>query len=205
MSKEIIRWARELQALAQAGLAYPKDKYDVDRFIHIRDIAAEMMAAATDIEPEKIHTLYADQLGYQTPKLETRAAVFKDDKILLVHEKIDGCWSLPGGWVEHRCSVAENAVKEVREEAGYAVTADRIFAVIDRNRRYPTPFIYDITKVFVLCTLIDGGFADNIETSECGFFSRDELPPLSVERTCPSDIDLCFDALAHPDAPVIFD
>ena len=126
-----MRWAVRLQSLAQAGLTYGKDVFDRERYTEIREIAAEMMADAADRPVEQIRDLFCGESGYQTPKLDTRAAIFRDDRILLVRKK-DGRWSLPGGWVDVELSVAENTVKEVREEAGLTVTADRLIAVQDR-------------------------------------------------------------------------
>lgn len=125
--------AIELQSLAQAGLTYGKDVYDRDRYERIRDISAEILSYKTDISVEKVKNLFCNEVGYQTPKLDTRAAVFEHEKILLVKEN-NGKWSLPGGWVDVNLSVKENTVKEVKEESGLDVTADRIIAIQDRDR-----------------------------------------------------------------------
>ena len=134
-----IRWATELQALAQAGLWYSRDPYDIERFERVRDIAAGMMAEGTDLPLEKVRGLFCNESGYQTPKIDTRAAIFVDGKILLVREN-DGFWSLPGGWADIGLSVGENAVREVREEAGLEARAERLIAVLDHakhNRPLP--------------------------------------------------------------------
>lgn len=128
-----LEWAVELQSLAQAGLTYGKDVYDRDRYERIRDISAEILSYKTDISVEKVKNLFCNEIGYQTPKLDTRAAVFEHEKILLVKEN-NGKWSLPGGWVDVNLSVKENTVKEVKEESGLDVTADRIIAIQDRDR-----------------------------------------------------------------------
>lgn len=128
-----MEWAIELQSLAQAGLTYGKDVYDRDRYERIRDISAEILSYKTDISVEKVKNLFCNEIGYQTPKLDTRAAVFEHEKILLVKEN-NGKWSLPGGWVDVNLSVKENTVKEVKEESGLDVTADRIIAIQDRDR-----------------------------------------------------------------------
>ena len=128
-----LRWAAELQSLAQAGLWYSRDPYDIERFERIRDIAAEIMAHGTDEPVERVRNLFCNESGYQTPKIETRAAIFEDGKILLVREN-DGLWSLPGGWADIGLSVGENAVKEVREEAGLEARAERIIAVLDHAK-----------------------------------------------------------------------
>ena len=128
-----LSWAIELQSLAQAGLTYGHDPYDLERYKRIREISAEMVAHKSDIPAEKVKELFCNETGYQTPKVDTRAAIFNDGKILLVHES-NGTWSLPGGWCDVNQSVAENTVKETFEEAGLRVTADRLIAVQDRNK-----------------------------------------------------------------------
>ena len=130
-----LKWAVELQAIAQAGLFYGKDKFDIERYERIRDIASEMVAYKSEISLEKVKDIFAREKGYQTPKIDTRAAIFKDDKILLVHEA-NGTWSLPGGWCDVDISVEENTIKEVKEESGLDVKVKRVIAVQDREKQY---------------------------------------------------------------------
>ena len=191
--KRWLDWAVELQSLAQAGLAYGKDPFDLERYARIREIAAEMLAHMADIPLEKVKDLFCCETGYQTPKLDTRAAIFQDGKILLVQEN-DGRWSLPGGWVDAGLSVKENTIKEVREEAGLTVTADRIIAVQDREKHNLPVYAHKICKVFVLCTLLGGAFVENSETTESGYFSLEDLPPLAEEKNTQEQIALCFEA-----------
>lgn len=187
-------WAIELQSLAQAGLTYGRDPYDRERYERIREIAAEMVAHKSDIPTEKVKELFCNETGYQTPKVDTRAAVFKDGKILLVHES-NGTWSLPGGWCDVNQSVAENTVKETFEEAGLNVTADKLIAVQDRNKHNLPVYAYGVVKIFVLCSVVGGGFVPNIETTETKYFGRDELPEnLAGEKTSREQILMCFDA-----------
>ena len=188
-----LEWAVELQALAQAGLYYGHDKYDFERYERIREIAAEMLACQTDLPMEKIKDLFCSETGYQTPKLDTRAAIFQGEKILLVQEN-DLRWSLPGGWVDVDISVEENAVKEVREEAGLEVTADLVIAVQDRNRHNRPLSAYGICKIFVLCSVLGGSFQPNLETVDSEYFSLDSLPELSTEKVTEEQIKMCFDA-----------
>ena len=188
-----LEWAVELQALAQAGLEYGRDKYDLERYARIREIAAEMTARQTDLPLEKVKDLFCSETGYQTPKLDTRAAIFQGERILLVQES-DGRWSLPGGWVDVNVSVGENAVKEVKEEAGLDVVPRLVIALQDRNRRNSPRSAYGICKVFVLCDLLGGSFQPNLETLDSGYFPLDGLPELSVEKTNAEQIKMCFDA-----------
>lgn len=197
-------WAVELQALAQAGLFYSKDIYDLERFTRIREIAAEMIAAPTGLPTEQVRDLFCCETGYQTPKLDTRAAVFRDDKILLVQEN-NGLWSLPGGWVDVNLSVGENAVKEVKEETGLDVQAKQMIAVQDRKKHNPEIYAYNICKVFILCDLLGGSFRENSETIAIGYFSMNDLPPLSENKTTREQIQMCFDAYLAEHWETVFD
>lgn len=188
-----LEWAVELQALAQAGLFYGHDQYDLERYARIRDIAAEIIACRAGLPTDKVQDLFCGETGYQTPKLDTRAAIFQGEKILLVQES-DGRWSLPGGWVDVDLSVGENTVKEVKEEAGLDVTADLVIALQDRNRHNRPVSAYGICKVFVLCSLLGGSFRPNLETLDSGYFPLDQLPPLSEDKTTAEQIKLCFEA-----------
>ena len=189
-----LQWAVEIQSLAQAGLAYGRDPYDRERYERLREIAAEMVAHRTEIPVENVKDLFCNETGYQTPKVDTRAAVFQEGKILLVHER-NGTWSLPGGWCDVNRSVAENVVKETLEEAGLRVRAERLIAVQDRNRHNAPRYAYGVMKVFVLCSALGGEFVPNIETMERRYFARDELPePLAEEKASREQIMMCFDA-----------
>lgn len=197
-------WAQELQFLAQAGLAYTENVFDRERFMRIREIAAEILSYETDIPKEKVTDLFCSEKGFQTPKLDTRAAIFKDGKILLVQET-DGLWSLPGGWVDVNESIASNAVKEVREEAGISAHAVRLIALLDRKKHNLPVYIHNITKAFVLCEADGGSFEENTETVSSGYFGLDELPPLSEGKNNYEQIKMCFDAYADENWQVVFD
>ncbi|MDA3977432.1 NUDIX hydrolase N-terminal domain-containing protein [Gallibacterium sp. AGMB14963] len=192
-SEKWLSWAIELQSLAQAGLAYGKDNYDLERYQRIREISAEIIAYQADIPFTKVMDLFCNEIGYQTPKLDTRAAIFQDDKILLVREN-DGNWSLPGGWVDVNMSIKENTIKEVKEEAGLDVTADKIIAVQDRAKHNQPLYAYGVCKIFVLCTVLKGQFQQNIETTESAYFAEDNLPNLATEKNNQQQIQMCFAA-----------
>lgn len=199
-----LEWAIELQSLAQAGLTYGKDVYDRDRYERIRDISAEILSYKTDISVEKVKNLFCNEVGYQTPKLDTRAAVFEHEKILLVKEN-NGKWSLPGGWVDVNLSVKENTVKEVKEESGLDVTADRIIAIQDRDRHNLPAYAYGVCKIFVLCSVLGGEFEKNIETTEFRYFNKAELPELATEKNTKEQIEMCFNAYYNKNWIVEFD
>lgn len=198
-------WAIEIQSLAQAGMTYGHDVYDMERYERLREISAEMLSYRTDIPVEKVKDLFCNETGYQTPKIDTRAAIFEDGKILLVHEK-NGTWSLPGGWCDVNQSVAENTIKETLEEAGLHVKADRMIAVQDRNKHNLPIYVYGVVKIFIQCSVIDGAFVSNIETTETKYFAKDEIPEnLANEKTTKEQILMCFDAYEAKHWKVLFD
>ena len=199
-----LQWAVELQSLAQAGLTYGKDVYDKERYERIREISAEMLSYKTEISIEKVKELFCNETGYQTPKLDTRAAIFDNGKILLVKEN-NGKWSLPGGWVDINVSVKENTVKEVKEESGLDVTADKIIAVQDRAKHNLPVYAYGVCKIFVLCSVIGGHFQKNIETTEFRYFSENELPELATEKNNEEQIQICFSAYRDKNWQTLFD
>lgn len=199
-----LQWAVQLQSIAQAGLFYGKDKFDLERYQQIRDISAEMIAYKSDIPSDKVKDLFCSETGYQTPKLDTRAAIFQNDKILLVKES-NGTWSLPGGWVDADVSVKENTVKEVKEEAGLDVTADMIIAVQDREKHNLPVYAYKVCKIFVLCSVVSGKFEPNIETTESRYFELDELPELATEKNNVEQIEMCFNAYHSENWKTLFD
>lgn len=197
-------WAKELQALAQTGLAYSKDPFDIERFLRIREISAEMLSAKSGLSLAVVKDLFCNETGFQTPKLDTRAAIFRDGRILLVKER-NGKWALPGGWVDINQSIKSNTEKEVLEEAGLEVAATRIIAIHDRNRHNPPPYAYNVCKLFVLCEVKSGSFKPNIETVESRYFGQDSLPELDEAKNSAAQIDMCFAACHDSAWQTLFD
>lgn len=189
-----LKWAIEIQSLAQSGLTYTDNVYDIERYKRLREISAEIIAEKTYLSIDKVKNLFCNETGYQTPKIDTRAVIFKDNRILLVHEN-NGTWSLPGGWCDVLESIKSNTEKEVREETGLNVKAVKIISIQDRNKHNKPIYAYGVCKVFVLCNIIDGEFIENIETTETKYFSLDELPSdLAEEKTNKEQIEMCFKA-----------
>lgn len=205
MEPKWLTWAKQLQAIAQQGLEYSTDKYDLERFSMIRELSVDIMKTYTGMEECKLTDLFCNERGYQTPKVDIRGVVIEDGQILLVKEYIDGKWALPGGWAEFDHSVKENVIKEMKEEAGLNVLPQRIIAVQDRRYNNLGYCPYGIYKIFVLCKKIDGQFVANIETEESGYFSLDHLPTLSEGRNTYEQIKMCFEAKANPAWQVMFD
>ena len=190
--------AKKLQAVAQAGLEYSGNKYDIDRYNQIRQLSLEIMHDFTELPMKKLVDVFTSEKGYQTPKVDVRGVVFRSNKILLVKETIDGCWSVPGGWADVGLTPFEVARKEVLEEAGLEVSPIRLLAVLDKKRHNHPPDLYHIYKIFILCEEQGGILQNGMETSEVGFFSQDDLPPLSEPRITEEQIGLMFEFNNNP-------
>lgn len=203
-NEQWLKWAVELQALAQAGLYYGKDEFDKERYERIREIAAEMVSFKSDIPVEKVKKLFCNEIGYQTPKIDTRAIIFKDEKILLVQEK-NGTWSLPGGWCDVDISVEENTIKEVKEEAGLDVIVKRVIAVQDREKHNLPIYAYKVCKIFLECEVVGGQFLENMETTGFDYFGIDNLPLLAEEKNNREQIEMCFRAMQAKIWEAVFD
>ncbi len=205
MEPKWFEWATRLQSIAQAGLTFSKDKYDLERFEQIRDLSVEIMSEHTGATGEKIRDLFASETGYQTPKVDIRASIIKDHKILLIREKIDGAWALPGGWADVNTSVSESVRKECHEEAGADVVPKRIIAILLANRHNDPLLLYTTYKIFVECELTELNFRENIETHEARFFEPGNIPELSTGRTTTEQIKMCFEARKHKLFEPLFD
>lgn len=198
-------WAQRLQAIAQSGLTYCKDKFDIQRYEQIRGIAAEIMANGSGLDSTRVEKLFAGQAGYATPKVDVRVAAFREGKILLVRELEDGRWTLPGGWADVGEAPSVAAAREVVEESGYEVRITKLAAVFDRNLHGHPPYAFHAYKIFFLGELTGGAPKNSHETADAEFFAEDQLPPLSVLRVTASQIAHLFEHLRKPELPTSFD
>ena len=163
-----------------------------------------MLAVQSPIPMPKLRELFASEVGYPTPKLDTRAAIFQEEKILLVQEK-NGLWSLPGGWVDFDQSIKENTIKESFEETGLTVEPLKVIAIQDRNKHNQPRYAYSVCKIFVECRSLGGSFQENIETLQIDWFDKNDLPPLAVAKNTVEQVHLCFDAHTDTQWVVPFD
>jgi ADP-ribose pyrophosphatase YjhB (NUDIX family) len=194
---------RELRAIAQIGLTFSKDPFDRQRYERIRELAASLLAQGSGTDEARVLALFRQDVGYATPKVDVRGACFRDGRVLLVREISDGCWTLPGGWADVNQTPAECVVREVREESGFESRAMKLAAVHDYRTRNPPRNVDSIYKLFFLCELTGGSARASDETSEVAFFPRQELPPLSLGRTTPAQIELMH--AEHPGLAAEFD
>ena len=200
-----LSWARQMQALAQTGLHYAKNEYEKERYLHIQQIAAEMMAVQTAVPAEVLLRGFSLQAGYATPKVDVRAAVFQDGKILMVKERTDGTWAMPGGWADVGDLPSQAAERETWEETSVKVKAIKVIGVYDCNRMPPMN-VYHAYKLVYLCQVLEGQPRTSRETVAVRYVAADEVPlDLLAERTSKRHLDDAFAALKNPDSPTVFD
>ncbi len=207
VNAEWLDWVRRLQAIAQSGLTYAKDPYDVERYEQVRRIAVEIAASRSEGVADYIDTLFSEESGYATPKLDIRAVVLdEEEEVLLVREKEDGLWTLPGGWVDVGESPSESVEREVKEESGYEVRAVRLLALWDRDKHPHPPIPFHVYKLYFQCELLGGGpLAASTETEGVGFFSKDALPELSLGRVTSQQIERLIELATDSEGSAAFD
>lgn len=205
MAPKWVDWAKRLQTMAQTGLAYARDPYDIERYRAITAIALEMMAAGSETDLVVVRELFAHPVRHATPMVDARVAAFRDGQVLLVRERRDGRWSLPGGWADVGETPSEAAAREVREESGFEVRIRRLLALYDKRMHAHPPEPYYSYKLFFEAEIVGGAAAHSDETDGVGFFSADALPPLSLPRVLPEQLARLFELHGKADAPPDFD
>jgi ADP-ribose pyrophosphatase YjhB (NUDIX family) len=200
-----VRLGQRVQALAQTGLTFSKDRYDIDRYEALSDIAAQLMAYSPPSPGrEELVTAFKNQLGYATPKVDVRGIVLRNGKVLLVREAEDGLWSLPGGWADVGDRPSGAISREIGEETGLDVRVDRLLGIWDRNLHDHPPYPFHVYKMIFLCTEQGGEIRLSAESLELDFFDPSQLPPLSVSRVVPLEIQTSIE-IAERHMPAYFD
>jgi ADP-ribose pyrophosphatase YjhB (NUDIX family) len=207
MEQTWLTWAKQLQAIASTGVHFSDDPYDRERYTEVAHIAQQMLSALGSVPIEKIEGLVTDfAKGYATPRIDVRGAVIQNDQILLVQEKADGLWSLPGGYADVGLSAAENVTKEISEEANIQVAVKNLYSVRHKAKHAYSEDARDFYKFFFLCEQTDDAApSPGLETRNVGFFSPDEQPELSQGRVIVDDIAAAFHAQRQPLPPALFD
>lgn len=201
-----LAWAREIEALAEAGYTYASNPYETQRSIRLREIAAEIIAGYSQLDERQVLEAFAAQPGYVTPKVDVRAAVFRDGELLMVREAMDGRWTLPGGWADVGETPSQAIEREVQEEAGLTVRASRLVGVYDANRYNGKLPLFHAYKLLFLCEALAGEPGTDFETTAAAFFALDSLPaPLSGFRTTRRHLDDAIAAYEDPDLGTVFD
>jgi ADP-ribose pyrophosphatase YjhB (NUDIX family) len=202
---KVLEWARKVQAIAQNGLAFTHDPYDRERYTQLAALVEQLLSAQLQIPAAAARGLWAGEQGYATPKVDVRGGVFREDRVLLVRERTDGRWTLPGGWVDVNEAPSEAVAREIHEESGYRARAVKLAALLDKNRHPHPPGVYHIYKLFFLCELTGGGPATSIETDAVEFFPLHALPPLSTGRVLGAQIERLYQHRLDPALPTDFD
>lgn len=203
--KSWLDWAREIQAIAQSGLHYSENEYDRQRYFRLLELSAEIIGTESGAQIGFLKDVFSKQVGYATPKVDVRAAVFRENQLLMVRERMDGGWTMPGGWADVGDVPSEAAERETWEESGFQVKAVKLVGVYDANRTGPLE-LFHAYKIIYLCDLIDGKAQTSYETTEVAFFGLNEIPThLSGERTLPRHIQDAFNAHGNPGVKAIFD
>ncbi|WP_096271977.1 NUDIX hydrolase [Paucisalibacillus globulus] len=205
MSNKWLEWARRIQSLSQAGLAFSKDAFEIERYEELRNISAEILTEYSGLEMKVVKDIFTHDTGYQTPKVDVRGVVFKENTILLVQEAKDSRWSLPGGFCDVGLSPAENIVKEIEEESGFEVVPTKLVALLDMNKHPHPPQAFHYYKVFIQCDIVGGYGKPGLETKAIDFYEKDNLPELSTSRNTASQIQMLFEFLDDPNKETIFD
>lgn len=208
MSADLTSLAQRIRCITQIGLTYGKDDYDLERYAELQSIAHELLAHISQKSTDEISSFFSDEKGYPTPKVDVRGALFLEGKILLVQEKSDGNWTLPGGWADQGLTPTENVLREIYEESGFVATNPRLVALVDRScHAYKPQYIHHLYKLFYLCDIEKApeSFDENTEIQAIGFYSLEEIPPLSEERVLREDIERLFAFYKNPELPLYQD
>ncbi len=201
----VLDWARKVQAIAQNGLAFTRDPFDKERYTQLTELVASILATELNIPVSAAKGFWEGEEGYATPKVDVRGGIFEDDRVLLVRERSDGKWTLPGGWVDINDSPSGAVAREIFEESGYRARAVKLAALVDKLRHPHPPGIHHIYKLFFLCELTGGAPAVSSETDAVQFFPVGSLPELSTGRVLASQIERLYQHRLHPELPTDFD
>jgi ADP-ribose pyrophosphatase YjhB (NUDIX family) len=205
LETNVLEWARKVQAIAQNGLLFTQEPFERERYTQLKDLSDSILAAELDIPLGKARALWEKEDGYVTPKVDVRGGVFDGDKVLLVRERSDGRWTLPGGWVDVNDAPSEAVVREIYEESGYRAKATKLAMLVDKNRHPHPPSVHHIYKLFFLCDLIGGAPKTSNETDGVDFFPVHSLPDLSVGRALSSQIERLYAHHLNRALPTDFD
>lgn len=205
---DLLDLSKRINALSEIGLVYAETPYDTDRYEELRSIARQMMSLLSGQELSAIESFFLNEKEYKTPQVDIRAVVFDPQgRLLMVREKADGQWSLPGGWADVGFSPSEIAIKEVKEETGLEVVPEKLIAVFDKKCHPHPPHLHYAYKIFIRCRLSEKEIKmqHTFDILDSGFFEEDRIPDLSEERVTPGQIRLMFEYYRNPEKQAVFD
>lgn len=201
----LLEWAREAQAIAQNGLAFTRDPFDRERYTRLAELVTALLSSQLEIPPATARAFFEGERGYATPKVDVRGGVFDGERVLLVRERCDGRWTLPGGWVDVNDAPSEAVAREVYEESGYRARAVKLAALVDKNRHPHPPGVHHIYKLFFVCELVGGTPTTGAETDAVDFFPVHALPALSTGRVLAAQVERLYRHRLEPALPTDFD
>lgn len=204
-SPTLLEWIRRVQAIAQNGLAFTKDPFDRERYLQLQDLVADLLHTELGVPPDAAARFWEGEVGYATPKVDVRGAVFKGDRVLLVRERSDQRWTLPGGWVDVNDAPSDAITREIFEESGYRARPVKLAALVDKRRHPHPPNVHHIYKLMFVCELLGGAPASSAETDAVEFFPLTALPELSRGRVLGSQIERLYQHHLDPGLPTDFD
>ncbi len=197
--------ARRLLAVAQSGLHYTRSEFERERYEEIAQLAAEMLSNESSYTARQLRDAWIVEQGYSTPKLDVRGAMFRGDTVLLVRERSDGKWTVPGGFADVNETPSVSILKEIEQESGYTARVLKLAAVHDRNKHNYPQFMFHLWKLLFVCEITGGAARVSNETDGVEFFPVNELPPLSTGRITAEQIHLLYRHHQQPALPTEFD
>jgi ADP-ribose pyrophosphatase YjhB (NUDIX family) len=201
----VLDLSRRLLALSQTGLHFTAEEYDRERYREIGDIATRLLELDGGVGADAVRQAWFVEDGYATPKVDVRGAIFRDERVLLVRERVDGKWTLPGGWADVNDTPSYAVLKEIEQESGFTARVAKLAAVYDRNKRNHPPYLFHSWKVFFLCEITGGAARTSYETTAVEFFALDQLPELSTGRSNAEQIRRMYQHYIDPNLPTEFD
>jgi ADP-ribose pyrophosphatase YjhB (NUDIX family) len=205
MASTLLDLSRRLLALSQTGLHFTQEEYDRERYREMAQIASEMLALESNMTPDQLRAAWLVEDGYATPKCDVRGAVFRGDQVLMVKERVDGKWTLPGGWADVNDTPSQAVEKEIEQESGFTARAVKLAAVFDRNKHNHPAYLFHVWKLFFICEITGGDFRTSYETTAVEFFPIDKLPELSTGRTTEEQIRRVYQHHLNRSLPTEFD
>jgi len=204
--KELFKMTGRIRAIAQNGLIFSKDEYDTERYEELLDLSNKMTALLSGNDIKVIESMYGIEKEYATPKVDVRGVIVNDrNEVLMVKEKADGKWALPGGWADAGFSAAENVIKEIYEETGLNAGVSKVLAVFDKSKHADIPPYHFVYRIAILCHVTGGSFNEVFDILDKGYFAQDKLPPLSERRITKSEMDIIFEYINNPSKPAMAD